>query len=124
MRTQGESHEYKELFSGSGESGSGGLPSTCQAHKGAKEVELGTTQESKQPICGTGACGLQLAWPAHGPEPVAQPPRLPGEMDMSWLLAALGLSAATALPPLQVPIITPHSEHILTHTRPRCICSF
>lgn len=67
--------------------------------------ELGTTQESKQPICGTGACCQQLAWTAHRSEPMGQPPGLPGEMNMSRLLAAASLSAATALSPLQVPII-------------------
>lgn len=93
--------------------------------------ELWTTQESKQSICGTGACCQQLggpAWTTHRSEPVKQPPRLPGELG-HWagfllLLGPVQLQSCASLsphhhPPIlntQLPRLCP--SPLLTHPIP------
>ena len=84
-RGQEENHMNIRDYSLGQRRGSGGLPSTCQAHKAQRKwrEELGTTPKSKQHICGTGAHCQQLggwAWTTHRPEPVGQPPRLPEKL--------------------------------------------
>lgn len=111
---------------GQGKRGSGGLPSTCQAHKGAKEAEGGAGDHPGEQIVHLWERGMLLA--AGRPGQDSSQARAHGVATqaawrtgiLSQLLTVPSHSAATALSPLQAPIITlpPLNPQSRTHTCP------
>ena len=123
VRARGESHEYKRLFSGSGEEREWKAPLHLPSPQGTKEAEGGAGDHpgeqtahlwDKGTLSTAGRPGLDHSQ-ARARGPATQAAWKIG--ILSQLPATPNPSAVTALSPLQSPIITlPPPTHTHTHT--------
>lgn len=114
----------KDYSLGQERRGSGGLPSTCQAHRGAKEAERGDGDHPGVQIAHLWDRGILSAAGRPGPDYSQSraheaPPRLPGEIECELVSCCFQLqcshSPVTSPSPHHHPPTT--DTHIHTHTQ-------